>query len=147
MMIRQALAAPSDGQCIPWQHSRDKDGYGRVIAGDRTVAVHRLACEAKHGPAPDGLPHALHSCGNGNIGCFNPHHLKWGTHAQNMRDMVASGKSKPGELNPNARITEQQVREIRANAGIVHKRDLALKFGIAPRTVAKIQAREMWAHI
>lgn len=56
------------------------------------VLIHRLAWEAHNAePIPEGM-HILHSCDNPR--CFNPAHLRVGTHQENMDDMVARNRSK-----------------------------------------------------
>lgn len=54
---------------------------------------------------------ALHTCDN--PGCVNPAHLYPGTRANNNADMVARGRSNAGERNPQAKLTEVLVGEIR----------------------------------
>ena len=58
---------------------------GRMIyryRGIGTVKVHRLVCEAFHGPAPPGQPLVLH---RNEVSTDNrPSNLKWGTQAENL---------------------------------------------------------------
>jgi len=53
-----------------------------------------------------------------------------------------------GERNPNARLTETDVRRIRSRAasGTPHK-DIAREFGVAQSTVSKIVRRGLWGHV
>jgi hypothetical protein len=59
---------------------------GRGPAG----LVHRLVCEAFHGPAPEGKPWALHR--NGDAGDNRPENLYWGDREDNAQDMIRHGR-------------------------------------------------------
>lgn len=49
--------------------------------------------------------------------CVNPDHLYDGTQTENMQDMKKAGRQKypgcPGEKNPKAKLTKNQVKQIR----------------------------------
>lgn len=123
-------------ECEEWQGPRSRAGYGRVGRG----YAHRVAYERLHGPIPAGMV-VRHRCDN--PPCVNPAHLELGTHADNMRDMAARGRSfrgeprralmrrvaargmahgthtrpegRPrGERNGHAKLTEATAREVRA---------------------------------
>lgn len=55
----------------------------------KTDGVHRLVCEAFHGPAPEGKPWALHK--NDVAGDNTPENLYWGDGFDNQRDSVQNG--------------------------------------------------------
>ena len=83
--------------------------YGLRYRG-RTYKIHRLVCEAFHGPAPPGAEvlhcneHALDNC---------PGNLRWGTHKENMNAprFIAYCEARTGEDSPTvkglARRTER----------------------------------------
>ena len=52
-----------------------------------------------------------------------------------------------GERNPNAKLTDENVKEIkrRINEGERDYRGLAEEFGVAPRTIRKIKNGHAWA--
>ena len=54
----------------------------------------------------------------------------------------------PGEAHPGARLTEQDVRDIRAAsaAGETYQK-IALRYGVAMSTVGKIMGRINWRHV
>lgn len=79
----------ADGEkCLIWPYGRDSAGYGRIWTGKRADNVCRLVCEAIYGTPARERNISAHSCGNGHIGCVNPHHLRWATTAENAADMI-----------------------------------------------------------
>jgi hypothetical protein len=96
----------------------------------------------------DGL-FALHSCDNPS--CVNPAHLREGTAADNMDDAMERGrqKAKKGSENPNAKITEQDVVEIRRlyATSEMPGTKLAEKYGISQANVYEIIHHTAWKHV
>ena len=58
----------------------------------RTYRAHRLMWEEVNGPIPEGMV-LLHICDN--PPCIRLDHLRLGTQAENVADMVAKGRHKP----------------------------------------------------
>lgn len=84
---------PLDGDdCLEWTLSRDADGYGQVSRGGRTQRAHRYMWEQVNGPIPTGMV-LLHICDN--PPCIRLDHLRLGTQAENVRDMLDKGRAKP----------------------------------------------------
>ena len=75
-------------------------GYGWVSYKGKRIGAHRLAWMLTNGPIPPGME-VCHSCDNGP--CCNPAHLFLGTHAENMGDCKAKGRSRNGAMGPLAR--------------------------------------------
>lgn len=50
-----------------------------------------------------------------------------------------------GEDSPRAKLTEEQVRQIRADTRI--QKVIAVEFGIKRATVGAIKRRDLWAHV
>lgn len=73
------------GHCHIWQ-GRIKDGYPLVNIAGKTLSVHRLSLEAKHGQ-PLGSQAAHHVCAT--TACVNPDHLQPITHRDNIAEMMA----------------------------------------------------------
>lgn len=94
-----------------------------------------------------GALHVLHTCHRGAEGCISLRHLYLGDHGRNMADMADAGRAADnhGERNPRARLTEEQVREIRRlrSAGATG-RGLAAAFGVAPSTIWDIVYGKNW---
>lgn len=67
----------------------DSHGHLRVYIEGKTCAVHRLVCEAFHGPAPEGKPNVLHT---NDVPYDNrAENLRWGSQADNIQDIVRNG--------------------------------------------------------
>jgi hypothetical protein len=112
------------------------------IAG-RPVKAHRRAWELARGPIPEGMS-VLHRCDN-RI-CVEPTHLFLGDAADNMRDMAAKGRAagsrRRGERHPMVKLSDEQVRTIRArcvrHGRYGNSRWLAEEFGVSLTTVQNI---------
>ena len=75
-------------------------------------SVHVLVLTVFIGPCPEGME-GCHE--DGDFTNNRVDNLRWDTHQENQRDMVRHGTTNfmPGENHPNAKLTEEQVREIR----------------------------------
>ena len=143
------IKGPDD--CWLWTACITK-GYGRI--GDRgdgdgkqvMKAAHRMAWELTHGPITNGL-WALHKC-DVTI-CCNPKHLYLGTHQDNMDDKVSRDRCSRGETHPDAKLTEEVVKEIRLkhSHGSTTLKELGLLFGTPWQTVYDVVSRHTWKHV
>jgi len=138
------MATPTD-DCIDWPYGRDAMGYGVINIGGTYQRTHALSCEWTHGPNPGGLVVA-HSCGRPN--CVNPRHLRWATITENAHDKEGHGTVVYGVKHPNARLTEDDVREIRASweAGVTFS-DIARHYGIHRVHARNIVRLKVWARV
>lgn len=106
------------------------------------VYVHHLVLVAFVGPKPDGCE-ALH-----NDGCRTNNkreNLRWGTRSENVQDALRHGTMLVGEMCPSAKITESDVREIRASSET--NVALAIKYGIKDAQVSRIRSKQRWKHV
>lgn len=108
--------------------------------------AHRWSYENFVGPVPVGMM-VCHRCDV--RCCVNPHHLFLGTHADNMADMTAKGRSLHGERHNLVRLSEPEVREIRAlwAAGGTTQDEIAGRFKTTKGTVSLIVRGHTWKHI
>jgi hypothetical protein len=94
---------------------RDRGGYlivGLRHNGRRTMqSVHRLVCAAFHGPAPEGKPVARHLDGTRDNNAAP--NLAWGSALDNEADTRRMDRKPRGERNPRAKLTDEQIAEIR----------------------------------
>lgn len=122
-------------------------GYQRVAlrSGGRQLKhlVHRLVLEAFAGPCPLGL-----ECNHqdGNKANNRPGNLEWATHPANMRHAIRTGLKQPmrGERHSQARLTSENVADIRRVAGTEPTRITAARYGIQQGWVRKIQRGKSW---
>lgn len=133
-------------ECWPWTtRSTDGHGYGIFSIGGfrkaKMYKAHRLAYLIEHGSIPAGLG-VLHSCDN--PPCCNPAHLRPGSQADNMRDVVVRVRGNKGEKNGKAKLTTLQVAEIRSMRGIIRQRELANKYKVSRTTISAVVCGYNW---
>lgn len=129
--------------CWPWLVYTNRDGHGQFRVGGRTVLAHRLAYWlGGRGELPPGAV-IRHLCNN--PACCNPAHLAVGTHADNVADRVAAGRSARGEHNGRAKLTWAAVAAIRqqAEAG-TSDCQLARQFAVSRRCISFIRSGVHW---
>jgi hypothetical protein len=76
--------------------------------------------------------------------------LEWVSPRENMKHAFKIGiKSHRGEKHPGAKLSGEQVREIRklAKAGKLKQAKIGEKFGILQTTVSEIKSGRLWPHI
>jgi hypothetical protein len=130
--------------CLIWPFARGSKGYGSVKFRGRTMGAHRAMCILAHGEPPsDGRWDAAHSCGNGNIACVNPNHLRWATMAENAADTAKHGSLR-GTKQCKCRLSENDVRRIRAMRGTMSAREIGRVFEISRTAVNSIHHRRNW---
>lgn len=134
--------------CDEWTGARSSKGYGQRFKDGRVQYTHRLAWEEAHGPIPAGL-YVLHHCDN--PPCREIEHLFLGTAADNTADMMAKGRNVigrryRGEANSHAKLTWEQVSEIRRlySTGNYSHRRLALMFGVSKYPISTIVRGMTW---
>ena len=127
--------------CVVWTGST-QGHYGQFSWQGKSRLAHRAAFEIEHGPLSRSQ-HVCHHCDNPR--CIKTAHLFVGTHAQNMADMAAKGRSTRGERSPGAKLSAPQVRRIRASSESV--RSLAKEFRVSPSLVSRVRSGHRWAHI
>ena len=126
----------------------DKDGYRRVCLSRKNrksyLHVHRLVLMTFIGPCPKGFE-ACHR--NGLQDDNRLQNLKWDTHKANCWDKVKHGTAQRGERGPSAKLTAQDVREIRLllEEGVTQK-VIALKFGVTQVAISRIKVGKSWKH-
>jgi hypothetical protein len=137
----ESLFERKDG-CWNWSGSVWKTGYGRFHYQDKSCKAHRLSWMFYVGRVADDVC-VLHKCDNRL--CVNPDHLFLGSRKDNNLDKTAKGRQSKGGLVNTAKLTPEQVVELRNSDSptIV----LASKFGVTKDHVNKIKRREIWKHV
>jgi len=126
-----------------------KNGYGTISVREKgnrdnrkQYKVHRLVYEFYKGPT--GKKHVLHKCDTPH--CVNPDHLFLGTHQDNMRDMAKKGRACFGSKHRSAKLSPEQVIEIRRlyAMGGHTTRSLGAKYGVDGKHIHNIVTGKKW---
>lgn len=140
-----------DTPCIDHGMPCDKHGYARVWHAGALRLKHRVVLAEHLGTSIDSLDgqQCRHLCHN--TRCINPEHLRLGTHADNMQDMVDAGRASHGEDHFNAKLTEEIVRMLRSRyvprCRVNGARAMARELGMAHHAVCLAIKGEGWRHV
>jgi hypothetical protein len=144
-----------------WEWSRGiNSGYGTLRVNKRPILAHRFSLQLHLKRPIEKNIEVRHMCHN--TKCINPDHLKEGTHAQNMEDMVNSNRQAQGEFlsnrckiairdkirgekNGRVKLTSEQVIEIRNSDK--SNIDLSRMYGISDTQVARIRNKTSWKYL
>lgn len=147
-------------ECWEWQGALTSSGYGNLTWHGLHVQAHRVAYYLARGQialltgfrlegkARQYRRFVLHKCDNRR--CCNPSHLFLGSMRANQLDAYQKGrKVQPQSEHANAKLTPEQVREIRAtyDAGSVRQVDLAKQYGVSQRAISLVVRRETYRDI
>jgi hypothetical protein len=125
---------------------RDSSGYPTVAmnkGGRRsTKTVHRLVCRAFHGEPIGDSNEAAHLDGNRT----NPRadNLAWATKVENHSHMQAHGTQRAGERHPRAKLTWEDVRQVRALPRPLNMAAIGRRYGVHETTIRQIITGERW---
>lgn len=142
----QKFVQGNPNECWEWQAGRQKFGYGTIWHNGSSMLAHRFSYEYFVGPIPEGLL-ILHSCDN--PPCVNPAHLHPGTYQTNSDECFERGRGNraKGEKQSKAKLTAEDVIQIRTT----HAKDpiavVASKFGVSDVLISYIRLRRIWKHI
>lgn len=115
--------------------------YGRY---QHPVAVHVLVAEAFLGPRPAGH-HVCHNDGDRtNNGVAN---LRYGTPKENEADKVRHGRKASGERHPKAKLTAEEVRQIRLLSRVDSQDVLADHYGVHKSLISCILTDKIWKDV
>lgn len=140
---------PELGACWIWTAGtqRGKLDYGVFHpTHGKTVRAHRYSLEQSLSrPLAQGA-FACHRCDTPR--CVRPSHLYEGGSQSNVEDAVSRVRHKHGTMDPRAKLTDDDVFEIRQRAHRGEKnRDIAAEFDIQESLVSMITAGKRWAHV
>jgi hypothetical protein len=105
--------------------------------------LHRLICEAFHGPCPDGME-CRHLDGNRKNNSAS--NLSWGTKLENEADRKSHGNTAAGEANPMAKLTRKRVEEMKKYRAVTGDsyRIIGNKFGVSTMTAYRAVTGQSW---
>lgn len=129
----------------PHDHSYQLSVGLRFNKRRRQVGVGRLVLEAFVGPCPEGM-----ECCHNDGDRLNNHleNLRWDTHTANVEDSRKHGTMTRGEASPNAKLTDEKVKEIRS----LHTRgycmsDLVSVYNVSRSTIQAVVEGRVWKHV
>lgn len=138
---------PPAGQPWHWTGSLRR-GVPQIPTGQGSKSTaRRVAWVLFHGPIPEDM--MVGSVLDDPLD-VNPANLRLFTRSERWREVGRRPPAAPaGSGNPTAKLTEDQVREIRARyaGGAETMRGLGEEFGVAGATIYLIIHRKMWAHV
>ena len=112
--------------------------YPRVAVEGRVELAHRLSCRMAYGPPPSDKPYALHSCNN--TRCINSRHLRWGSHADNVADYMATPEFYE-KSSRTRKLSDADVRDIvsapRKWGGNIK---MAERYGVTVEYIARLRS-------
>ncbi len=135
--------------CWLWTAMLSPDGYGNIKDRERStpsIRAHRFSWELHFGPIPNRML-VCHKCDI--PACVRPDHLFLGTDKSNSDDKVRKGRQQgtKGEIHPSAKLTEMQVKEIRAREHTMSAPRLGAEYGVSSTVIYGIWKRHIWKNI
>jgi len=120
----------------------DKDGYP-IFQAEPTLTRRgtRWLWEHLHGSIPAGQV-ICHRCDRPS--CVRPDHLFLGSVTENNHDRDRKLRQSRHEEHPFARLTADQVAEIRAMAGRETHREIAARYGVSRQAVSALLGGRTW---
>jgi hypothetical protein len=127
-------------KCI--SHRITPEGY--PLLGRKPRRANRYIYTLYKGEIPEGM-FVRHKCDNPS--CINPDHLELGTPAENSKDMVERNRSLKGSSSPQAKLTEEDVLQIRRKAKNTHYKEIAQEYSVNEYTIRMIIYGKIWKHV
>lgn len=117
----------------------------RLPGSPKWLRVHDLVALAFHGPKPPGLVTDHKDRDHQNN---HPRNLRYVVQGDNIRNSQGCVLDRPGEKNPRAVLTQENVLEIRRRRAQGEPGSLlAEEFNVTQGTVCDIHKRRTWSHL
>lgn len=143
------------GECWIWTAYTNKQGYGIIQIDGKKYKTYRISFFLANGYYPKLPMMVCHKCNNPI--CVNPNHLYEGNHKDNKRDSILAGTAyfgykkgeQIGEKNNQAKLTEQDVLEIRSlrDWANMSQQGIADIYGVDRGTIRDICNYKNWKHL
>jgi hypothetical protein len=131
--------------CWLWTRAISSRGYGVFQVDSKLVYAHRYSFLQSGRVLLEG-EEVCHTCDVKH--CVRDDHLVAGSHQYNLSDAVSKGLVPRGEDKWNAKLTEQDVVEIRSlSRNGYSSRQIADMYNISDRHIRGIVTRRYWKHV
>jgi hypothetical protein len=133
--------------CWNWRFANPLGRANTFSLNGHIMRAYRAGFIIYRGPIPEGRI-VCHACDNPM--CVNPDHLWLGSHADNRNDALAKQRDNTarGEQMPSAKLTEDDVRTIRATVGKRGTvRAAARHYGVTHSSIQDIIKGKTWRHV
>ncbi len=146
MLFWSKVNRGKENECWNYLCGVSRNGYGQFYINRIQFRSNRIAYYIINNIDPLYLD-VLHTCDNPR--CCNPNHLFLGTHQDNMNDIVAKGKQLKGENHHFAKLTEEQVKNIRYKSSILGytQMELAQEYNTHQTNISLICAHKIWRYV
>jgi hypothetical protein len=106
----------------------------------------RCVALAFHGAAPTSKHQAAHDDGNPTNNTVR--NIKWATAVENAADADRHGRRRRGERHQNSKLSENDVRSIRAarQRGVTHAA-LGKRYGVSASNICAAALGRQWGHV
>lgn len=125
-----------------------KSGYNALWIGGKMRKTHRFIAEAFI-PNPQNKPNINHI--DGDRANNKIENLEWCTQSENVQHAWRTGLKNNdtirGELNPNTKLKDSDVAEIKGLRGKKSYRQIMAMYGIGYGTVYRIMNNHKWKHV
>ncbi len=134
----------SSDKCWNWTGYCTKGGYGQFNTNGKMITAHRFSWILHNSKISKNEQCVLHHCDNPK--CVNPNHLWIGTQIENILDMKKKNRQAKlkGEDNGNAKLTLDQVKQIRELKGKLLLKEIAQLFNVKVSAISKIHLNKTW---
>lgn len=141
---RLIVLVETNNGCLECVSHLKRAGYPMVRHNRKMRQLTTIIWEYCNGPIPDGLE-ICHKCDN--CGCVNLEHLELGTHKKNMEDCAKRNRRPRGVSSTVSKLSEDQVREIRALEGTAGPKAIGKRYGVTNTAICCIWKRISWKHL
>jgi hypothetical protein len=125
--------------CWLWEGPKTLAGYGLLWTGAKYIYAHRYSFASANGDIEAGK-FVLHACDIPR--CVNPAHLRVGTQADNMQDVIVRGRGARGERHYMSKLTAAAVEELRTRKESATA--FARRHGIRPDYARQVRRGVTW---